>query len=307
MTINRREIIKAGAAAATLQFFGVSHINAQSQTLITRPIPISGEKIPVIGIGTNRYGIDLKDNSARKPLLATLKKFHALGGRVIDTAPRYRGSESVLGHLISELGIEDDLFMATKCNMATPESTKKQIADSIKNLQWDSPIDLMQIHSMENWEKVLPAIRTEKQAGRLRYVGVTTSRSSQHEDMADLMHSESVDFVQLNYSLVDRNAEHRMLPIAAERGIAVMVNLPFGRGRLFEAVGNRPLPTWASEFDCSSWAQFFLKYVVSHPAVTCAIPGTRKVHHIEDNMAAAYGRLPSPDLRKRQENYIANL
>ena len=304
MGMTRREVLKGSVALTAVGALGIRPIAAQ-QELIKKAIPKTGEMIPVIGIGTNRYGVDASEEQ-RAPLRDTLKRFRELGGTVIDTAPAYRNSEAVLGDLIAELGIRDELFMATKCNMRSREESSKQMEESVARLQWDT-IDLMQVHNLMGWEGQLPAMREWKAAGRIRYIGLTTSQVQQHEELVKLMQSEDLDFIQVNYSLGDRAAAERVLPTALDRGLGVLINVPLGRGRLFESVGQQALPDWAAEFDCGSWGQFFLKYIVSHPAVTVAIPGTRKPHHAEDNLGAAMGRLPDAAMRKRMEDLIDSI
>jgi aryl-alcohol dehydrogenase-like predicted oxidoreductase len=301
MSLTRRQVLKGSAALTAAGMLGIPPLRAQTE-LIKKPIPKTGELIPVIGIGTNRYGVDAVEEQLA-PLRETLKKFRELGGTVIDTAPAYRNSEAVLGDLIDGLGIRDDLFMATKCNMQTQEQSATQMEESVARLKWDV-IDLMQVHNLMGWEGQLPAMREWKAAGRLRYYGVTTSQTQQHELLAKLMQEQELDFIQVNYSLGDRAAAEKILPLAADKGLGVFINVPLGRGSLFGNVGQRPLPEWAAEFDCKSWGQFFLKYIVSHPAVTVAIPGTRKPQHAEDNLGAAMGRLPDAAMRKRMEDFI---
>lgn len=305
MQISRREILKLGAAAGAAMTLGTPELFAQAQPLILKKIPASGEGIPPIGIGTNRFGVGAAETE-RAPLRATLKKFAELGGKLIDTAPAYGSSEAVLGDLIAELGIRDQLFLATKTDMRGMVKGSASFQASLERLKTDK-VEVMQVHNLVNAASELAAMREWQQDGRIKYIGITTSQAGQFADTEKLMSSEQMDFVQLNYSLDDREAEKRLLPLALDRGIAVIVNLPFGRGSLFAKAGANPLPEWAAEFDCASWGQFFLKYIVSHPAITCAIPGTRAEHHAIDNFGAALGRLPDADLRKRQEEYFANL
>jgi aryl-alcohol dehydrogenase-like predicted oxidoreductase len=267
--------------------------------LIHKTIPSSGERVPPIGIGTNRYGVG--DNAQeRVPLRATLKLFAELGGKIVDTAAVYGSSEAVIGDLVQELGIRDDLFLATKTDLTSKVVGAAGLEQSIGRLKTDK-IDLLQVHNLVNLASELATLRDAQAAGRVRYIGVTISTQNQYADLERTMTTERLDFIQVNYSLDDRSAGERLLPLAADRGLGVLVNLPFGRGSAFDRVGARALPDWAAEFDCTSWGQFFLKYIVSHPAVTCAIPGTRREDHLRDNFAAAHGRLPDPALRRRQE------
>lgn len=306
MKITRREFTTASIGAGVTAALGGRAAFAASEPLITKVIPSSGEKVPIIGLGTNRYGVDTSE-AQRAPLRGALQRFHELGGTVIDTAPMYRTSETVLGDLIAELGIRDDLFIATKVDKTGGrDESDAQVDESSKRLKTQN-FELMQVHNLRGWKESLPLLRELKEAGRMRYVGITTSRSSQYEDLEEIMKNEELDFVQLNYSLEQRDAAERLLPLAADRGIAVILNRAFGGGRIFDKVGDQQLPEWAEEFDCDSWAQFLLKYAVSHPAATVAIPGMTKAHHVDDNIGAARGRLPTADERKMQESFYDKL
>ena len=299
--MTRRTLLRLASSAGAALGLGWNPLAAQPARIITKAIPVTGEKIPAIGIGTNRYIVGTPEKNAG--LMATLKAFIGLGGKLIDTAPVYRTSETILGQLIAELGNRDDLFLATKVEKKDRESAVERMEESIVKLQ-TPVIDLMQSHQMNAAEKTLPVMREWQEEARLRYVGITTSDTATHPRMLELMNKERMDFIQVNYSLSNREAAEKILPLAAEKGIAVLINIPFARGALFKAVGDRPLPEWAAEFDCASWAQFFLKYVISHPAVTCAIPGATKAHHATDNVGAAYGKLPDETLRRKQEEYF---
>ena len=304
--LTRRDAIRAGVgmlAGLTLRRFPSL---SDPEELVARPIPSSGEMLPVIGIGTaRRYDVGTADDE-RAPLRAVLKQFSDMGGRLVDTAPSYGRAEPVVGDLVADIGNRKSLFLATKVRSRTAAEGVAEMNRSFELLHTDV-IDLMQVHNLVGVGEMLPVLREWKAEGRIRYLGATTSRSSQYEEFVATMKSEDMDFVQVNYSLADRGAADRILPLAAERGMAVLVNLPYGRGRLFSAVGDRPLPDWAAQFDCGSWGQFFLKYVVSHPAVTCAIPGTAKISYLEDNLGAAMGRLPTPALRKKMERFFDDL
>ncbi len=303
MRLSRREFTKAGLSAGAVLALGGQYSFAGPGDLILKEIPSSGQKIPVIGLGTNRYGTDVSA-AARKPLRAALKRFHELGGTLIDTAPMYRSSEVVLGELMAELGIRDDLFVATKVDRTAGRTdSEEQMNESTVKLKTDK-FDLMQVHNLRGWRESLPLMREWKQDGRIRYIGITTSRSSQYEDFEKVMREQELDFIQVNYSIEQRESADRLLPLAADNGVAVIINRAFGGGRIFERVGNQPLPDWAQEFDCSSWAQFLLKYAIGHPAATVAIPGMTKAHHVDDNIGAAHGRLPSAEERKMQEDFF---
>lgn len=310
MTLSRRDLLKIGAGASAAVALGVRPGFGRGPSvpldLILRPIPSTGEKIPVVGIGTSRR-YDVGASAAeRDPLRETLSVFRELGGTLIDTAPSYGNAETVVGDLVSELGIRDDLFIATKVRKEGREEGQAEIARSFERLRTDR-FDLLQVHNLVDTETQLATLREMKDAGTIRYLGITTSSARQYEEFADVMRREDMDFIQVNYSLDSRGAAEVILPLAADRGMAVLINVPFGRGRLFDAVGEQPLPDWAAEFDCGSWGQFFLKYILGHPAVTCVIPGTARPHYATDNMGAAMGRLPDAATRKRMEEFFDGL
>ncbi len=305
MKLTRRELLKLGAGAGLSLVAGWRPGRPGSSwqgELITKKIPSSGEAIPVVGIGMRDYRVG-PSAEERAPYKATLRVFAQLGGKVLDTAPSYGNSESVLGDLMGELGIRDRVFLATKVDREGREAGLERMEASFAKLRADR-VDLMQVHNLRDAATQLATMREWKQAGRLRYLGITTSSDRQYERMEGIMSAEDFDFIQVDYSLANRSAADRILPLAADRRMAVLVNLPFGRASLFRAVGDRPLPDWAAEIDCASWAQVFLKYVVSHPAVTCAIPGTTKEHHAVDNIGAARGRMPDAALRRRIEAFF---
>ncbi|MBT8103484.1 MAG: aldo/keto reductase [Gammaproteobacteria bacterium] len=306
MKISRRQFTKAGLAAASLAALGSSNTLAGPAPGIRKAIPSSGETLPIIGLGTNRYGVG-NSEKARAPLREALLRFHQLGGTVIDTAPMYRTSESVLGDLIADLGIRDDLFLATKTDRKDGSAgTVTQMDESFVKLKTDT-IDLMQVHNLRGWKDALPVMRDWQQEGRIRYIGITTSRASQYAEFEKVMRQEDLDFIQVNYSLEQREAAERLLPLAADRGMGVIINRAFGGGRIFAEVDGRQLPDWAREFGCDSWAQFLLKYAIGHPAATLSIPGMTKLHHVDDNFGAAEGRLPNADERRRQETFFDKL
>ena len=301
--ISRRAFTTAALAAGGLLAAGLRTALAGPADIIRRKIPSSGESIPIMGLGTNRYGVG-ESAAARAPLRDALARFHALGGTVIDTAPSYRSSESVLGDLVGELRIGDDLFVATKVDRDSGrDDSLEQMRDSAGKLQVET-IDLMQVHSLKDWQNNIPLLHELKREGRIRYVGLTTSRSSQYGEMEKAVLRHELDFIQIDYSLEQREAAERLLPLAADRGIAVMLNRTFGGGRIFEAVGEQPLPSWAAELQITSWAQFLLKYALSHPAATVAIPGMTKAKHVEDNFGAAQGPMPDTGQRRRMEAFF---
>jgi aryl-alcohol dehydrogenase-like predicted oxidoreductase len=305
MKLTRRELLKLGAGSGLSLALGWRPRFALPDDLITKPIPSSGETVPVVGIGTRNYRGG-QSSEEWPEWRATLKAFAELGGKVLDTAPAYGNSETVVGTLMSELGITDQLFIATKVGEEGREAGIESMESSFDKLRTEQ-IDLMQVHNLRGVDTQVATMREWKDAGRLRYIGITTSSDRQYDEMAPIMSRHELDFIQVDYSLGNRTAEERILPLAADRGMAVLINLPFGRTRLFDAVGDRPLPDWASEIGCETWAQFFLKYVVSHPAVTCAIPGTTKERHVRDNLAAARGRLPDARMRRRMEELYDSL
>ncbi len=312
MSLTRRAMLKAtaaGALAAVCHRFGVHPrplgARAASEPLRERPIPSSGEPVPVVGMGTaRRYDVSGPEELA--PLREVVQAFGEMGGKLIDTAPSYGRAESVVGELVSEIGNREKLFLATKVRAEGREVGIDQMEGSLQRLRTEQ-IDLMQVHNLVDVETQLATLRGWKEAGRIRYLGITTSFQRQFQEFEGVMREQELDFIQVNYSLGDREAEERILPLAADRGMAVLVNLPYGRGRLFQRVGERPLPEWAAEFDCESWGQFFLKFVLSNPAVTCVIPGTAKMTYLVDNLGAARGRLPDPDERRRMIEFYEAL
>ena len=267
--------------------------------MLTRPIPSSGEPVPVIGLGTWPVFDVGANQAARAPLRAVVQRLVAGGGTMIDTSPMYGRSEAVVGDLVAELGLRKQVFLATKVWIGGRDQGVAQMARSASLLK--SPvIDLMQIHNLVDWRTQLATLRDMKAKNTLRYIGITHYTTGSLPELARILDSEDgIDFVQLGYSLATREAEARLLPVASRRGVAVIVNQPFEQGRLFRAVHGKPLPGWAAEFDCASWAQLFLKYLLADPAVTVVIPATDKPDHMADNLKAGDGRLP--DDRQREQ------
>ena len=284
-------------------FLGWRPLPAQTSELIKKPIPSSGERVPVVGLGARNYRLGEGWAQDTTEFRRTLQTFHELGGRVLDTAPNYGASETIVGDLLADLGIRENLWLATKVDREDRESGIARMEGSMERMHTDH-FELMQVHNLRGWEAQLPTLQEWKQEGRIKYLGVTTSSTRQYGEMEEIMRRAELDFIQINYAADARAAADRILPLAADRGMGVLVNLPFGRGRLFSRVGDRELPDWASEIDCESWGQFFLKYVVSHPSVTAAIPGTTKAHHAVDNIGAATGRLPDATMRRRMEEFV---
>jgi aryl-alcohol dehydrogenase-like predicted oxidoreductase len=306
--LDRRDVLKAAAGVAALASVPAALSAAarvSDDKLIHRAIPSSGEKIPVIGVGTNNYSpATPEERTARREVIERLT---ALGASVIDTAPAYRQSEATLGELLAEIGNRKRAFIATKvtAQSGTRDEAVAMLAQSRKALRTDF-FELVQVHNLTGAAIALPLLREEVAAKRVRYVGITTSRAEQYPAMLALMKSEPLDFIQVDYSIANRGAAAEILPLAQERKIAVLINMPFGGrrdGNLFPRVKDRPLPEFAKEIDAASWSQVFLKYVIGHPAVTCAIPGTTKAANLADNIGAARGRLPDAALRKQMEEY----
>jgi aryl-alcohol dehydrogenase-like predicted oxidoreductase len=279
---------------------------AQAGPLIRKKIPSTGETIPIIGIGTARRYEEIHTEAEKAPLRDTLRQFKELGGTVIDSSPTYGTAEAVVGELVDDLKIRDSLFLATKVSTSGRQAGIDQIQQSFKRLR-TAKIDLIAVHNLRDTKTQLQTLRELKQAGRIRYIGITTSFENQYPEFEQTMKAETLDFIQVDYALDNRNVDKRILPLAADRGTAAMINLPFGRGRLFNAVQGKKLPEWAAEFDCKTWAQFFLKYIVSHPAVTCAVPGMAKAEYVVDNLGAARGRLRDTAMRRRMEKFIDGL
>ncbi len=275
-------------------------------TVLTRPVPASGELLPVIGMGS-WITFDVGNDAARRAARAdVLRAFFESGGTVIDSSPMYGSSEAVIGWCLRRIGGSHAPFAATKVWTQGRRLGEEQMRQSAE--LWGLPgFDLMQVHNLVDWQTHLATLRAMKEAGALRYIGVTTSHGRRHGALAHIMATEPIDFVQFTYNIIDRAAEQRLLPLAADRGLAVLINRPFRRGALFDAFQRHELPGWAREFDAANWAQFFLKFIVSHPAVTCAIPATSRVDHMRENMGALTGRLPDAKMRARMARYMADL
>ena len=305
MEIHRRTVIKAGLGLAASMILPPGELRAQPQPLLQKKIPSSGESIPIIGIGTARRYEEVKSDAEKGPLRDTIRQFQTLGGTVIDSSPSYGTAEAVVGELVDGLKIRDSLFLATKVSLRKVgrEEGIKQIEESFRKYRTNK-IDLIAVHNLRDTDTQLRTLHEMKLAGRIRYVGITTSFDNQYGEFEQTMKKESLDFIQVDYALDNRDAGERIIPLAADRGMAVMINLPFGRGRLFNAVQGKKLPDWAGEFDCRSWAQFFLKYIVSHPAITCAVPGMAQAKYVVDNLGAARGRLPDAGTRRKMEQFI---
>ena len=297
-------MLRVGAGTGAALILGDLNALAQSPSQMRRTIPSSGETIPAVGLGSAGTFSRRASDADRADMREVLRLFRELGGTVFDTAPTYGLSESVAGALARELGIENDIFFATKISTGGGREAGVLQQEQSMRLWGRDTIDLNQVHNLRGVETHLPTIRRAKEEGRTRYVGITISRLYQFGDMERLMQREALDFIQINYSLGEREAEAPILPLAKDRGFGVVINEPYNRGALFRAVRGRELPGWATEFDCRSWGQFFLKYILSHPAVTVVIPGTGDPGHLVDNMGAGVGRLPDEATRRRMEAFF---
>ncbi|MGJ4729802.1 aldo/keto reductase [Luteimonas sp. SDU101] len=308
----RRDCLKFSMAAAMATLLPQGRLLAADDTpLLSRPIPSSGEQLPLIGLGSSATFSQVARGEDRSALREVLQALVAGGGTVFDTAPSYGASEEVAGTLARELGITDRLFWATKVNVAgrgedakaDPAKAREQIEASFKHLGKER-LDLVQVHNLADVPTHLGVLRELKAQGRVRYVGVTSTSKPAYSRLIDTMRNEEIDFIGVDYAVDNRDVEETILPLAQERKIGVLVYLPFGRTRLWSRIGERPLPEWAAEFDAKSWAQFMLKYVAAHPAVTCVTPATSKARNMADNLGAARGRLPDAAQRQRMAAFI---
>ena len=299
---DRRGLLRMSAGLGTAALLGAGPARAQT---ILRPIPATGELVPVVGMGswiTFNVGHDLDLRAQRTEVL---RAFFEAGGTVIDSSPMYGSSEEVIGWGLERLG-ERPLFAATKVWTPLAMLGPRQM-DTSRELWGVERFDLMQIHNLVAWEGHLETLLADKAEGRIRLVGMTTSHGQRHEEIAAVMAGGKLDAVQFSYSITVREAEQRLLPLAAERGLAVLINRPFNQGSLLDSLAGKPLPPFAAEIGCTSWAQFCLKFVISHPAVTCAIPATTRVEHMRENMGTMAGPLPDPAMRARMARYVEEL
>jgi aryl-alcohol dehydrogenase-like predicted oxidoreductase len=302
--ISRRAFVGGGVAAGAGALLARRITGAEAAPpaaavlpLITKPIPGSGERLPAIGLGSDSFR-----NSARDEIRAELARLRELGGKVIDTSDDYGDSEAIIGEALARLATRDQMFLATKLSGGAGADIFQRSLERLKTRR----VELLQVHNLNGTAQLLPQMQEWKKAGKIRYLGVTTSRVSQHAELLETMRRYPLDFIQVDYSIANRDADEAILPLAIERKVAVLINLPFGRSSLFREAAGRPLPPWAADIDVTSWAQYFLKYVISHPAVTCAIPGSTQVKHLEDNQVAGRGRLPDEAMRRRMEQYWEN-
>lgn len=310
--MTRRDWLQRAVAAGgmlALDSRGVFAGESPNPGLITRAIPSSGERLPIVGLGSSATFAQVARSEDASALRAVLGRMTELGGKVFDTAPQYGASEEVAGKIAQELGIAKQLFWATKLNVAPrngtadPAAARKQLATSFQRIG-KPVIDLVQVHNMGDIRTQLPILREHKEKGSVRYIGVTTTFEHQYADLIEAMRNEPIDFIGTDYAIDNRDAEQTILPLARDKGIAVLVYAPFGRTRLWRRVGERKVPEWAAEFDASTWGQFFLKYVASHPTVTSITPATSRAANMADNLGAATGRLPDAAMRRRMIDLV---
>ncbi|HEX2241783.1 MAG TPA: aldo/keto reductase [Gammaproteobacteria bacterium] len=305
LTFSRRDMLKLIAGAGAW-LAGGGPPGAETRAMIKRVIPSTQEALPVIGLGTARTFDISSAQGIPQPLREVMRLFVAHGGRIVDSSPMYGTAEAVVGNLSRDLGITNELFLATKVWTSGRKAGIQQMRQSMALLHTDQ-IDLMQVHNLVDTQTHLRTLKDWKAQQRVRYIGVTHYLVEAHDELMKIINTENIDFVQFNYNILTRAAEKRLLPLCAERGVAVVVNEPFDNGALFEIVDGNELPLWTAEFDCRSWAQFFLKYIASHPAVTCVIPATSDPQHLVDNMQAMYGLLPDGTMRARMARYVREL
>ncbi len=303
---SRRDVLKLLVAAGAGLAPGPTRAGSDKRPLLKRTIPRSGEQVPAVGLGTYQTFDVGPGAKERAGVTEVLRRLVELGGRVVDSSPMYGNAETVVGDLAVELDVQKSLFLATKVWIDGRDAGVRQMQTSFQRLRADR-IDLMQVHNLVDLQTHMATLREWKKTGKIRYLGITHYHAGAYDELERLIKTKEFDFVQFNYSLGEREAEQRLLPASAESGTAVLVNRPFAQADLFAKVRSKPLPAWAAEFDCETWAQFFLKYILAHPAVTCVIPATRNPSHLLDNMHAGSGRLPDVGMRRRMAQYMEQL
>jgi aryl-alcohol dehydrogenase-like predicted oxidoreductase len=311
--ITRRDYLKSSALTVAALSLPTSLLKALEGDIITRAIPSSGEQIPIVGLGSSATFRSVAQSDDVSPLRDVLKTLFDNGGTVFDTAPGYGASERVAGRLVQELGATDKVFWATKVNVAPrgggsadPDKARAQIERSFSYIGKD-PIDLIQVHNLGDVPTQLAILKDLKAAGRIRYMGVTFTGARRYPDLAEVMRREPIDFIGVDYAVDNTEAAREILPLAEDRGIAVLAYVPFGRTRLWRRVRGREVPEWATEFGAHSWGQFFIKYCAAHPAVTAVTPATSKAKNMLDNVGGAYGELPDEAMRRRMEELVDSL
>ncbi len=302
----RRRFLSTLAITTSAGLLWPALTSGKTSPVLTRAIPSSGEQIPVVGLGSSITFNVGDDPVARDGCTNVIKNFFQAGGKLIDSSPMYGSSQEVIGYALKKLNRSDAVFSADKVWISDHSEGRAQMETSRR--YWNvKNFSLMQVHNLVSWQEHLETLYEMKKAGEIRYVGITTSHGRRHNEFEKVMSQHKLDFVQLSYNIMDREVEQRLLPLAKERGIAVIVNRPFQRGDLIDWAKHYPLPPWAKEIDCKNWAQFLLKFIVSHPAVTCTIPATRQVSHVLENMGAAAGHLPDEPMRRRMIDYVEKL
>jgi len=302
---SRRRLLQAmsiGLAGFVFPMPGFTRVD----TLLTRQIPSSKQRVPAIGLGSSRTFNVGDDPQGLDNVAEVMRHFFNAGGTLIDSSPMYGSSQPAIGYGLRKLGKQEAVFAADKVWTSAFESGPAQMEQSRRYWHVDA-FDLMQIHNLVDWQTHIETLHDMKKSGKIRYVGITTSHGRRHEELEEIMRTQTLDFVQFSYNILDREVEKRLLPVAQQRGIAVIINRPFRRGDLIDGLEDRPLPPFAGELGCNSWPQLLLKFVVSHPAVTCAIPATSQVAHVKENMLACYGPLPDQAMRVRMINYVEKI
>jgi diketogulonate reductase-like aldo/keto reductase len=304
--LSRRTFLRSAVASGAATILGSSSASAQRGPLLTKPVPSSGEALPLVGLGTWITFNVGNDPVARDACAEVMAGFFAAGGRLIDSSPMYGSSQDVIGYGRKKLGAPERLFAADKVWISSGARGPAQIEASRR--RWGVPkFDLLQVHNLLSWEAHLRTLAAMKAEGQVRTIGITTSEGRRHRDFEQIMRKEPLDFIQVTYNVLDREVEDRILPLARDRGMAVIINRPFREGELTKKLARNPLPSWAAEIDCANWAQVLLKFIVAHPAVTCAIPATSRVDHVRENMGASYGRLPDAAMRARIVAHVEKL
>jgi diketogulonate reductase-like aldo/keto reductase len=303
LKINRRSLIGGVAGLAASACFPLASASAQFSGLIKKTIPSSGLLVPAIGLGSWLTFDAGAARSRRENVQRIMQAFFDLGGGMIDSSPMYSTAQEVIGAGLEKISNKDHLFSATKVWIPGRRTGIWQMESALDLWGLDA-FDLIHVHNLVDWRAHLPWLRQWQSEGRVKHIGVTTSHGRRHQELQEIMTNESLDFVQFTYNIFDREAEQRLLPMALDKGLGVVINRPFKGGSLFRRVGGKPLPSWAAEIDCENWAQFFLKFIISHPAVTCAIPATSRVEHLQENMGALHGRLPDTEMRAEMIRYF---
>ena len=310
--VSRRDCLKVSLMAGAAGLLPVQLLQAaHHKGIIKRAIPKAGEELPVVGLGSSASFRQVAESNDVSPVRDVIKALLDNGGTVFDTAPSYGASEEVAGRIVQDLGAKDRVFWATKLNVvprggrtADPAAAQRQLEQSFEHIGKD-PIDLVQVHNLADVPTQMGLLKEYKEEGRLRYIGVTyTGDAGRYPEMVEVMRNEPIDFIGIDYAIDNRNAAELVFPVAQERGIAVMVYLPFGRSRLWSRVAGQEVPEWAADIGASSWAQFFIKYAAAHPAVTVVTPATSKAHHMLDNLGAAMGELPDAAMQKRMTEFV---